>query len=101
MTELALASGMSSVGCAVFTRAFQRQRDALSKKQVGWEHESMKCLDMAQTAAIRKLFVDGLLKMTLQLKAQVSLYAIYRAVTIQQLRMAAKEHPEEDDLVNW
>lgn len=45
-----------------------------------WEIKAMEQLSIAQTAALQRLTLDALLKKSLQLKIQVTLYAIHRAM---------------------
>merc|ERR1712113_843483 len=52
--------------------------DNIKQRRTGWEHRAMSHLKAAQKAAFVKLLLDAFLKKTLQLKIQVSLYAIHR-----------------------
>jgi len=83
LTDMAYAGGMATVGCAVFSYPLAEMSEALKLKKVGWERDALKYLIMAQKSAFLRLILDFLLKKSLQLKIQVSIYAIHRSMMLQ------------------
>jgi len=79
--DLAYAGGMAAVGCGTFAYSLGRMKDHIDKKKLNWERRAMDHFRVAQKAAIQRLALDALLKKTLLLKIQVSLYAIDRSIS--------------------
>merc|ERR1712232_80859 len=92
-TELAYASGMATVGCTIISHPLGKMNDTLRQKRHDWEASSMSYLQMAQRAACRRLFIDAFLKKTLQLKIQVSLYSLHRAMAISEKKDVNDKDP--------
>lgn len=83
LTDMGYAGGMTTVGCTTFSYPLAQIREALKLKKQGWELEALTYLTLAQKAAVIRLFLDFLLKKCLQLKIQVSIYAIHRSMLLQ------------------
>lgn len=77
---LAHSTGVATIGAGVFSYPFGKMGDEIKQRNEGWERRAMVHLQSAQRAAFRRLLLDAFLKKSLQLKVQVSLYAIHRAM---------------------
>merc|ERR1712046_324042 len=82
LAEMGYAGAMATVGCTVFSYPLGQMMEAIKVKRPRWEYKSMEFLRMGQNAAIIRLALDALLKKSLLLKVQVSLYAIHRAIAL-------------------
>jgi hypothetical protein len=83
LTDMGYAGGMTTVGCSTFSYPLAEMSEILKLKKQGWERDALTYFIMAQKGAALRLFLDFLLKKCLQLKIQVSIYAIHRSMLLQ------------------
>ena len=74
------SNGMATVDNIAFSYPFGQMKDHIEMKRQGWEHKAIGSIRTTQKAALRRMMIDVFFKKTLQLKLQVTLYGLQRAM---------------------